>query len=62
MARRDLTFRVFVSSPFSDTIAERNALQGHVFPKLREYCQQRNARFQAIDLQWGVTNTENVWR
>jgi hypothetical protein len=47
-------FRVFVSSPFSDMIAERNALQEDVFPKLREYCQHSNARFQAIDLRWGV--------
>ncbi|MCC6155365.1 MAG: DUF4062 domain-containing protein, partial [Candidatus Hydrogenedentes bacterium] len=37
MSRRDLTFRVFVSSTFKDLRAERNALQQHVFPKLREY-------------------------
>jgi len=52
--RSDLTFRVFVSSTFSDLIAERNALQERVFPDLREYCRQRGARFQAIDLRWGV--------
>jgi len=55
MARRDLTFRVFVSSTFSDLVAERNALQEHVFPRLRDYCHQRGARFQAIDLRWGVS-------
>jgi len=55
MARRDLTFRVFVSSTFSDLIAERSALQRSVFPRLREYCQQKGARFQAIDLRWGVS-------
>ncbi len=54
-ARRDLTFRVFVSSTFTDMVAERNALQEHVFPELREYCQHRNARFQAIDIRWGVS-------
>lgn len=54
MTCRDLTFRVFVSSPFSDMIAERNALQEQVFPKLRAHCQQKNARFQAIDMRWGV--------
>jgi hypothetical protein len=48
--RRDLDFRVFVSSAFSDLIAERNALQESVWPKLRRYCQERKARFQAIDL------------
>ena len=51
MARKDLTFRVFVSSTFSDLVVERNSLQEKVFPRLREYCQQRGARFQAIDLQ-----------
>jgi len=55
MARRDLTFRVFVSSTFGDLKEERNALHEHAFPKLREYCQQHGARFQAIDLRWGVS-------
>ena len=55
MERRDLTFRVFVSSTFSDLVAERNALQEHVFPRLREFCQKLRARFQAIDLRWGVS-------
>ena len=53
--RRDLIFRVFVSSTFQDMKLERNALQQNVFPKLREYCRQRNARFQAVDLRWGVS-------
>jgi hypothetical protein len=55
MERRDLIFRVFVSSTFSDLIAERNALQERVFPELRRYCQERGARFQAIDPRWGVS-------
>jgi hypothetical protein len=53
--RRDLIFRVFVSSTFSDLVNERNALQENVHPELREYCRQRGARFQAIDLRWGVS-------
>ncbi len=53
--RRDLIFRVFVSSTFEDMKPERNALQKAVFPALREYCRQRNARFQAVDLRWGVS-------
>ena len=48
------TFRVFVSSTFEDLEAERNALQHTVFPKLRKLCEENGARFQAIDLRWGV--------
>jgi WD40 repeat protein len=48
------TFRVFVSSTFEDLKEERNALQRDVFPKLRTLCEKHGARFQAIDLRWGV--------
>lgn len=48
------TFRVFVSSTFEDLKEERNALQRDAFPKLRTLCEQHGARFQAIDLHWGV--------
>ena len=48
------TFRVFVSSTFEDLKAERDALQRDVFPKLRQLCEENGARFQAIDLRWGV--------
>ena len=48
------TFRVFVSSTFEDLKAERDTLQREVFPKLRTLCEQHGARFQAIDLRWGV--------
>jgi WD40 repeat protein len=48
------TFRVFVSSTFEDLKAERDALQRDVFPRLRKLCEANNARFQAIDLRWGV--------
>ena len=54
MAQTTRTFRIFVSSTFSDLKEERNALQKHVFPKLRELCTQHGCRFQAIDLRWGV--------
>ena len=49
------TFRIFVSSTFSDLHAERNALQKFVFPRLRELCLQNGSQFQAIDLCWGVS-------
>jgi len=48
------TFRVFVSSTFEDLKAERDALQHDAFPKLRKLCEEHGARFQAIDLRWGV--------
>lgn len=48
------TFRIFVSSTFADFKAERNALQEDVFPRLHRYCQQHGARFQVIDLRWGI--------
>jgi WD40 repeat protein len=48
------SFRVFVSSTFEDLKEERDALQRDVFPKLRTVCEQHGARFQAIDLRWGV--------
>lgn len=48
------TFRVFVSSTFEDLKEERNALQREVFPALAKLCLELGARFQAIDLRWGV--------
>ena len=54
MPRATRTFRIFVSSTFEDMAAERNALQADVFPRLRDLCAEHDARFQAIDLRWGV--------
>jgi WD40 repeat protein len=54
------TFRVFVSSTFEDMKAERNALQERVFPRLSELCEARGARFQAIDLRWGVSEEASL--
>src|SRR5450759_3306426 len=54
------TFRIFVSSTFSDLVTERNALQAYVFPRLRELCQQHGCRFQAIDLRWGVSEEASL--
>lgn len=60
MAQAHHTFRVFVSSTFSDLKAERNALQARVFPRLRELCAQHGARFQPIDLRWGVSEEASL--
>lgn len=49
------TFRVFVSSTFSDLIEERNMLQSIVLPKLQHLCHQYGCKFQFIDLRWGIS-------
>lgn len=54
LATTGRTFRVFVSSTFSDLKAERDALQRYVFPRLRDLCLREGCRFQPIDLRWGV--------
>jgi NACHT domain- and WD repeat-containing protein len=55
VARTRRTFRVFVSSTFADLKEERNALQDRVFKPLQAFCLENGARFQAIDLRWGVS-------
>ena len=60
MSSNTRTFRVFVSSTFSDLKAERNALQERVFPRLRSLAETHNARFQAIDLRWGVSDQASL--
>jgi hypothetical protein len=47
-------FRIFISSTFTDTVAERNALQDRVFGKLRAYCASKGYGFQPVDLRWGI--------
>ena len=51
------TVRLFISSTFSDMVQEREVLQKHVFGRLRDLCRARGARFQAIDLRWGVNRS-----
>jgi len=60
MAATAKTFRVFVSSTFSDLKAERNALQERVFPELRRLAADHGSRFQAIDLRWGVSKEASI--
>jgi WD40 repeat protein len=48
-------FRLFVSSTFEDLHVERQALHDQVFPDLAERCRERGARFQPIDLRWGIS-------
>ena len=53
------TFRLFISSTFSDFLSERNLLNDEVFPIVDAYCQNRGYNFQLIDLRWGI-NTESA--
>ncbi len=46
---------MFVSSTFRDLEEERNVLRERVYPALSELCAEHGARFQPIDLRWGVS-------
>lgn len=50
---------VFVSSGFKDMEKERNTLLRHVFPKVREYCYERDILFSEIDLRVGVSEADS---
>src|SRR5947208_10936164 len=55
MPEQTKTFRVFLSSTFTDWELERNALQQQVWPELEKVCAGRGYRFQAVDLRWGIS-------
>ena len=46
--------RVFTSSTFTDTGAERNFLIDRVYPALLELCRREGISFHAVDLRWGI--------
>lgn len=48
-------FRVFISSTFLDLATERRLLEREVFRPLTTLCADNDARFQAVDLRWGVS-------
>lgn len=50
------TFRLFISSTFSDFITERNILNDEILPEINEFCQSEGYNFQLIDLRWGINN------
>src|ERR1043166_1980195 len=49
------TFRIFISSTFADWKVERDLLQARVWPGISRFCEERDCRFQAVDLRWGVS-------
>ena len=49
------TVRVFLSSTFTDTRVERNALMEEVFEPVKELCQKHGIACEVVDLRWGKT-------
>jgi len=49
------TFRLFISSIFSDFKEERKILQTEVFPVIKMYAVKYGYIFQSIDLRCGVS-------
>ena len=45
------TFRLFISSTFSDFVTERDILNDEIFPVVDDFCQQRGYNFQLVDLR-----------
>lgn len=39
---------------------ERSILQRDAFPRLEKYCEENGARFQAVDLRWGVNEESQM--
>jgi hypothetical protein len=50
------TVRVFLSSTFTDTRVDRNALMEEVFDPIRDLCQEHGIAFEVVDLRWGRCN------
>ncbi|MBN2366183.1 MAG: DUF4062 domain-containing protein [Calditrichaeota bacterium] len=45
---------IFISSTFTDMMAERDYLRDVVFPELAERLRKRQVHLEAVDLRWGV--------
>jgi len=60
MPQQTKIFRVFVSSTFTDMQTERSILQRDAFPRLEKYCEENGAKFQAVDLRWGVNEESQL--
>jgi len=60
MPQQTKIFRVFISSTFTDMQEERGILQKKVFPRLEKFCEENGARFQAVDLRWGVNEESQL--
>ena len=54
---KNRTFRLFVSSTFSDFLKEREILNSSVYNRVNDYLKKYDYTLQIIDLRWGI-NTE----
>lgn len=53
------TVKVFISSTFKDMNAERDVLIRNVFPRLKEWAEEKlKVMVQEVDLRWGVTEEQ----
>ncbi|XP_021368055.1 uncharacterized protein LOC110459901 isoform X1 [Mizuhopecten yessoensis] len=48
---------IYISSGFTDTLAEKTAFEETVSLDLREYCAARGYELELYDLHWGMTDT-----
>ena len=46
--------KVFISSTFTDTKAERNYLMREIYPRIRQFCDERGIDFSVVDYRWGI--------
>jgi energy-coupling factor transporter ATP-binding protein EcfA2 len=60
MPQQTKIFRVFISSTFSDMKLERGILQRDAFPRLEKFCEGKGAKFQAVDLRWGINDESSL--
>jgi hypothetical protein len=60
MPQQTKIFRVFISSTFSDMKIERGILQRDAFPRLEKFCEAKGAKFQAVDLRWGINEETSI--
>ena len=54
------TVRVFVSSTFRDMMSERDALMSHTWPRLREFCHDRQVELLEVDMRWGISEEQST--
>lgn len=49
--------RLFISSTFTDTKAERNYFMAEAFPELYKYCENKGIEFSVVDMRWGIRDS-----